>query len=131
MPTRWSTVVSALALVWALVAAASGLREAWRRPADPMAVLEADFVDLARYMPPAGEIGYLERFENPASEDELRRYYAAQYALAPRVVARRGGLEFFVVARDTDRPGGDSRLAGYVEVGASRAGHRVFRRLAP
>jgi hypothetical protein len=131
MPNRVPTVAGSAVLAWALVAAAAGLREAWGRPPDVMATLEAEFAELAPLLPPTGEVGYLERFENAGSEDAVRLHYAAQYALVPRVVPARVGPEFLIVARDMDDPSGDPRLAGYVEVGASRTGHRVFRKLVP
>jgi len=75
-----------------------------------------------------GEIGYLERYVEGGSEDAVRIHYAAQYALAPRVIRARTGQEFVIVAAGHDRPGGDVRLRGYAPVASSPAGHRVFRR---
>jgi hypothetical protein len=82
-------------------------------------------------LPPAGDVGYLDRYENAGDETVVRARYAAQYALAPRVLLPRVGAEFLIVADDTARPGGDPRLDGYFLVAATPAGHRLFRRLAP
>lgn len=120
-----------LAVAWALVASVGALRGAWAQPPDPMARLEAEFSRLAKDLPPRGEVGYLERFESAGAEDAVRAHYAAQYALVPRVVETRLGLEYMVVAEGTERPGGDPRLDGYFLVSATPEGHRVFRRLAP
>ena len=128
MPSR---VLATLALAWSLVASASALRTVLLVPPDPMQQLEAEFLELASRLPPAGDIGYLDRYENAGDEAVVRAHYAAQYALAPRVLLTRTGPEFLIVAHDTERPGGDSRLAGYFLVTTTPAGHRLFRRLSP
>ena len=128
MPSR---VLATLALAWSLVAGASAVRVALVQPADPMQRLEAEFLELAPRLPPTGVVGYLDRYENAGDEAVVRERYAAQYALAPRVVLARTGPEFLIVAHDTERPGGDSRLAGYFLVATTPAGHRLFRRLGP
>ncbi|HEY6506722.1 MAG TPA: hypothetical protein VIY56_01835 [Vicinamibacterales bacterium] len=119
------------AILWALVAAGAAVRAALAMPADPMAQLEAEFLPLATYLPPRGEVGYLEPFEDAGGDDAIRTYYAAQYALVPRVVMSRVGPEFVIVARDTAKPTGDSRLDGYFLVTRAPSGHSVYRRLAP
>ena len=68
------------------------------QPLDPMERLEAEFSKLAKDLPPAGEVGYLERYEDAGAEDAVRAHYAAQYALVPRVVVSRVGHEFMIVA---------------------------------
>lgn len=128
MPSR---VVATLVLAWSLVAGASAVRVARALPADPMQRLEAEFLELAPRLPPAGEVGYLDRYENAGDEAVVRERYAAQYALAPRVMVARTGPEFLIVAHDTERSGGDDRLAGYFLVATTAAGHRLFRRLGP
>jgi hypothetical protein len=128
MPSR---VLATLALAWSLVAGASALRMALTMPPDPMQRLEAEFLELAPRLPSAGDIGYLDRYENAGDEAVVRARYAAQYALAPRVVVARTGPEFLIVAHDTERPGGDARLNGYFLVATTSAGHRLFRRLGP
>lgn len=100
-------------------------------PVDPMAQLEAGFRELIPELPPSGEIGYLEQYGEGVSVDAVRTHYAAQYALAPRIVVGRTGQEFVIVANGTERPGGDPRLRGYVQVARTPAGHRVFRRFTP
>jgi hypothetical protein len=128
MPSR---VLATFALAWSLVAGASAVRAALAQPADPMPRLEAEFLELAPRLPPAGDIGYLDRYENAADDAVVRARYAAQYALAPRVVLPRTGPEFLIVADDTARLGGDDRLVGYFLVATTPAGHRLFRRLGP
>jgi hypothetical protein len=119
------------AILWALVAAGAGLRAALAMPPDSMGLLEAEFLPLASYLPPRGEVGYLEPFEDLPGDDGVRSHYAAQYALVPRVVVAEEGKEFVIVARDTARPGGDSRLDRYFLVTRAASGHSVYRRLAP
>jgi hypothetical protein len=128
MPSR---VLATLALAWSLVAGASAVRTALMLPPEPMEHLEAEFLELASRLPPTGDIGYLDRYENAGDDAVVRARYAAQYALAPRVLLARTGPEFLIVAQDTERPGGDSRLDGYFLVATTSAGHRLFRRLGP
>ena len=120
-----------VAVLWALVAAGAAVRAALAMPPDPMGELEADFLPLASFLPSRGEVGYLQRFENAGAADALRVYYAAQYALVPRVIVFDVGREFVIAARDSARPGGDARLDGYFLVTQAASGHRVYRRLAP
>ena len=131
MPGRVRQGLACGAMLWALVAAGAAVRAALAMPADPMGRLESEFLPLAPYLPPRGEVGYLERFENAGSDEAVRTHYAAQYALVPRVVMPRVGQEFVIVARDTARPGGDSRLDGYFLVTSAPSGHSVYRRLTP
>jgi hypothetical protein len=128
MPRR---VLATLALAWSLVAALSAVRTVVSLPPDSMQRLEAEFRELAPRLPPTGEIGYLDRYENAGDDAAVRSWYAAQYALAPRVVVSETGPEFLIVADGTERPGGDDRLAGYFLVTTTAAGHRLFRRLGP
>ncbi len=130
MLTSGPRALAALAIVWALVTAGAALRAARALPPDPMARLEAEFRELAVSLPTIGEVGYLERYADEDAADEVQRHYAAQYALAPRIVRRRTGQEFLIVAAGTARPGGDSRLDDYAPVASTPAGHRVFRRFA-
>ncbi len=119
------------AVLWALVAAGAAVRAALAMPADSMARLEAEFLPLASYLPAQGEVGYLERYDEPGGDDEVRTHYAAQYTLVPRVVVARLGQEFVIVPRDAAQPGGDPRLDGYFLVTRAASGHSVYRRLAP
>ena len=126
-----SRVLATLALAWSLVASASALRTVLTLPPDRMGRLEAEFLELAPRLPPTGNVGYLDRYENAGDEPVVQARYAAQYALAPRVVLGSTGPEFLIVAHDTERPGGDPRLNGYFLVATTAAGHRLFRRLGP
>src|SRR4029453_7158502 len=128
MPSR---VLATLALAWSLVAGASAVRTALMLPPEPMEHLEAEFLELSSRLPLTGDIGYLDRYENAGDQAVVRAHYAAQYALAPRVLLTRTGPEFLIGARDTERPGGDPRLNGYFLVATTSAGHRLFRRLGP
>lgn len=131
MPASWQRVLAVIGVTWSLLAAGSALRATRALPLDPMARLEAEFRALAPDLPPFGEVGYLERYEGGGSVDAVRAHYAAQYALAPRVIVGRTGQEFVIVAEGTERPGGDPRLRGYFRVAGTPAGHRIFRRPAP
>ncbi len=131
MPASWQRVLAVIGVAWSLVAAGSALRAARALPVDPMARLEAEFRALIPDLPPSGEVGYLERYKNDSLDEAVRMHYAAQYALAPRVVRGRTGQEFVIVAAGTENPDGDPRLQGYVQVARTPAGHRVFRRFTP
>jgi hypothetical protein len=96
-----------------------------------MAQLEAEFRALIPELPPSGVIGYLDRYHDGGAEDAVRMHYAAQYALAPRIIVSRTGPEYVIVTNGSDRPGGDPRLDGYFPAARTPAGHRVFRRLTP
>ena len=120
-----------LAVVWAIIAAFGAVRGALAQPPDPMERLEAEFRQLAKDLPPAGEVGYLERYVDAGAEDVVRMHYAAQYALVPRVVVSRVGHEFMIVAHGMPRPGHDPRLDGYFLVSVTPDNHRVYRRLVP
>ena len=125
----WQRALSAAVLVWCLLAATASLREGLARDPDPMAGLEAEFRALVFDLPARGTIGYLEGYADGGTDAAVRMHYAAQYALAPRVIVGRIGPEFLIVARGTPRPGGDPRLDGYYHVATSPNEHRVYRRL--
>lgn len=116
-------------LAWCLLAAVSALRDARAHEPDPIADLDEEFRSFAWALPARGVIGYLDRHEDAGSEEAVRMWYAAQYALAPRVIEGRVGPELLIVARGAARPGEDPRLAGYFEVWSTPGGHRLFRRL--
>ena len=131
MAGRVQQGLAVLAVAWALIASFGAVRGARAQPADPMSRLEAEFKQLANDLPPAGEVGYLERYEDAGAEDAVRMHYAAQYALVPRVVVARVGYEFMIVAQGMPRPGHDPRLDGYFLVSVTPEDHRVYRRLVP
>ena len=117
-------------LLWAVVSAAATLRTAAMQTTNPVTSLEAQFRALAPALPPSGTIGFLEYGVDDARADHVMVYYAAQYALAPRLVEKRTDLEFLVVARDALRPGVDERLSDFELVTSSSEGHRLYRRRA-
>jgi hypothetical protein len=131
MASRAQQMLAALAVGWALVAAIGAVRGARAQPLDPMERLEAEFRQLAKNLPPAGEVGFLDRYVDAGAEDAQRTHFAAQYALVPRVVLARVGLEFMIVAQGAAQPDHEARLAGYFLVSATPEGHRVYRRLTP
>ena len=119
------------ALAWGLLAALSALETARSLDPDPTAELEAAFRPLASELPATGTIGYLEHYATAGSDAEVRRYYAAQYALAPLVIVSRTGPEYLLVAAGTADPAGDARLDGYVLAALFPNEHRVYRRREP
>ncbi len=130
MRSSLTRAVAAAVLLWAVVSAAATLRNAAMQAANPVTAIEAQFRALAPALPPSGTIGFLEYGVDDTSADHLMVYYAAQYALAPRLVEKRTDLEFLVVARDALRPGVDERLSGFELVTSSTEGHRLYRRRA-
>jgi len=120
--------VSAVVLVWALVAVAAAWRYAAMRASNPVTALEAEFRTLAPALPPSGAVGFLTYAVDDDRADHVMVYYVAQYALAPRLVVKRTDLEFLIVARDAVRPGIDERLVDFVPVISSKEGHRVYQR---
>jgi hypothetical protein len=127
------SLVAAL-LAWCLATSLSSLHAALVRGRDPLAQLDAEFGALASELPQRGAIGYLAPPGDVITVDDQRLLYAAQYALAPRLMTTRmgpeSGPEFLIVARGTDRAD-DPRLAGYRLVSRTPGGHRVYRRSAP
>jgi hypothetical protein len=127
---RWTNWIGGgVLLTWCLAAAVSALLTAARQPRDPMPELEASFAPFVIELPASGVVGYLEAPVGGAEAE--RAYYAAQYALVPRVIVARTGPEFLIVARGTAREGGDPRLEGYFPIRHLPNGHRLFWRLAP
>lgn len=118
-----------LVLVWALVSVVSAWRAAAARGPDRVTTLEAGFRALAASAPASGAIGFLRHYEHPDSADDIRDYYVAQYAFAPRLVARRTDVDLLLVAPGGARPERDERLAGFVLVAGSPEGHRLYRKL--
>jgi hypothetical protein len=118
----------AAAIVWALVSVGASWRDALRRPADPIVSLEAEFQALAPALPPSGAVGFLRFHVDDDRADRLRVFYAAQYALAPRLIQKRTDLELLIVVPDALRPGVDDRLADFTVVASSKTGYRVYQR---
>jgi hypothetical protein len=129
MAGRVQQILASLAVGWALVASIGAVRGARAQPLDPMKRLEAEFRPLAKDLPPAGEVGFLDRYVDAGAEDAQRVHFAAQYALVPRVVLARVGLEFMIVAQGAAQPDYDPRLDGYYLVSTTPEDHRVYRRL--
>lgn len=124
----WLPVLGGVLVVWSLVAGIAALRAAVVRDPDRMSEQDAEFRAFIAYLPPSGTIGFLQPFDG-WSDTSVRTHYAAQYALAPRVVTEsRLTEEFVIVALDAAGPEGDPRLAGFVEVARVPGGHRLFRR---
>ncbi len=134
MPFRrdwWRSALGSALLVWSLLAAISTVKEGLAREPDPIADLDSEFLALGYELPATGLVGYLEAYSDAGTDTAIRMYYAAQYALVPRVIVSRVGPEFVIVARGTERPGGDPRLDGYHQVASFPSGHRVYRRIVP
>ena len=127
----WRSALGCALLVWSLLAAISTVRDGLATETDPIAELESEFLALVFDLPARGVVGYLEGYGDAGIDAGIRMHYAAQYALAPRVVVGRVGPEFLIVARGTERPNGDPRLDGYHVVASFPSGHRVYRRLVP
>ena len=123
----WPGLLGGGVLAWCLVATLSHLHAARARPHDRMAEQEAEFLAFVPYLPAAGSIGYLQPFDG-WSDSAVRTHYAAQYALAPRVVPEHRSQEFVIVASGAARPGGEPRLAGFFPVATFPGGHSLFRR---
>jgi len=127
----WRSALGSALLVWSLLAALSTVRDGLAREIDPIAELETEFLALVYDLPASGLVGYLEAYGEAGTDAAVRMYFAAQYALVPRVVVGRVGPEFLIVARGTERPEGDPRLDGYHRGASFPSGHRVYRRLVP
>ena len=91
-----------------------------------MARLDAEFRAFAPYLPANGDIGYLE--DRTGSNDAQREYYAAQYALAPRVILSRVDGNYVIVPKDAAQTD-DERLIGFRPVRSFAGGHRLFVRV--
>lgn len=124
-------VFSVIVIVWALVSVIAACRSAVTRAQDPIETLDREFRSLSHALPPAGPVGFLRYDRDDDHPDRVLTYYAAQYALAPRVVEKRTDLEFLIVAPGAARPEGDERLRGFVPVTTSREGYAVYQRRQP
>jgi hypothetical protein len=129
--TAWLTrAIVVVVLAWSVVAAVSAFRAMRTRPPDPWAIvtLQREFLAFVPDLPPSGRISYLEPATDPDSPANVRTFYAAQYALAPRVIERGLDHEFLIVAERAERAGGDPRLMGFVLAASAPGGHRLYRR---
>lgn len=122
-------VAGAFILAWCLVASVSGLVDAVGRDRDPIGDFDAEFSVFGPQLPARGVVGYLEAYDGEGVPEAVRVYYAAQYALVPRVVVGRVGPEFLVVARGTARGDDDPRLSAYTRIAVFPTGHRLYRRV--
>jgi hypothetical protein len=123
----WQEVLRGVLLVWCVIASSAALQSARARQIDPMARLEAEFLPFAPYLPPTSTVGYLEH--RNGTDAAIRLYYAAQYALIPRVVVAHVGPELLIVPAGAEQAGDDERLKGYRQVRAFPTGHRLFVRV--
>jgi hypothetical protein len=128
MRTAALRVLGGLVLVWALMSVIAAWQAAAARGPDRVTALEAGFRALAASAPASGTVGYLRNYQQPDSADDILEYYVAQYAFAPRLVARRHDVDLLIVARGAAHPDGDERLAGFT-LDSSADGHRLYRRL--
>lgn len=112
-------------------------RAATARGVQPDAVTEDGrrYDALALWLPARGTIGYLPPPDWPG-DDAARRFYLAQYALAPRVVVMSTAPEFVIVTPEAsagpdarNSAATDPRLPDHVAYSHSSNGLRVFRRL--
>jgi hypothetical protein len=125
--TKWSAAACGLLLAWGLVAAVASLRFELARTEDAGARLDAEFRAFAPYIPPTADVGFLEIRDGSA--DATRAYYAAQYALVPRVVLSRVGPDYLIVPNGAAQGDADERLAGFHPMRSFPSGHRLFERL--
>ena len=136
-------------LLAALIVMATGIDanllpmlEGWRhvdRASSISDVEERDrlYRDLAPWLPPTGQIGYIPPPDWP-SAGAIRDFFLASYALAPRRVVVGTAPEFVIVTAaarvdaDTDPSAPtskDPRLAGFLLVRTAARGARLFRRV--
>lgn len=124
-------LVGAALLAWAVDNAWVTWGIATARPIDQTAALDRTFRSLSPYLPPFGEVSFLEPDSDDNPGDPVQLHYVAQYALVPRTVHARPGAEFIIVPRGTIRPEADPRLAGFYPIVTLDSGDRLYRRLAP
>ena len=93
------------------------------------------FETLLRWLPAQGTIGYLQPLDWP-SPDAQRRFYLAEYALAPRVIVMSTAPEFVIVTPEAfagpdaaPSASTDPRLPDHVVYHRSSNGLTVFRRI--
>jgi hypothetical protein len=100
---------------------------------DPMTLSLARLEVLRKALPAHATVGYEADAENPLSDpDEVRRFYLAQYALAPVIVV--AGVDRDLVVGNYRDPGRNCRLcrsAGFVLQDDFGDGLMVFRRATP
>lgn len=128
-PTRAPHIAAALGGILALLFSGA---TAWSPVENDRTIgaVDAELQTLARILPRAGRIAYLEHSTRPADADVVQTFYVAQYALAPRVLVRNMKPPFLIVIRD-HAARDDPRLHGYRLFDSVPAGHRVFVRAEP
>jgi hypothetical protein len=117
------------------------LLEDWRHVHAP--VSSSDVVDLhdrmyrslIPWLPASGRVGYLQPADWP-SPLAVQRFYLAEYALAPRLVALGTDAEFVIVTQEAMARGDgerasppDKRLDGFLPVRSFESGIHIFRRI--
>ena len=102
---------------------------------DPVTREVQRYALLTAWLPASGAVGYLPPDRWPA-DDEVRRFYLAQYALTPKIVVIGTAPEFVIVVPEAAIDGGDSpgtaardpRLAGFVLYKRFSNDLRIFKR---
>lgn len=122
---RWVTrTIAALLLAWCFAMALAAVTKSRSAEGAERMQLQAEFASLAPLLPPRGTIGYV----GPGAElHDASVLQVAQYALAPRLIARGLGPEFLIVHRVAASDDA-ARLAGYAPLAGDSAAYRVYRR---
>ena len=93
-PSTRTKVGVTLLLVISLLSSRRLLRQTGRvgpglRGKDAVTVYDREFDALRKLLPARGTVGYLADAQSPdADDEEVRRYYLAQYALSPVILVR-------------------------------------------
>lgn len=109
-----------------------------RAPGSPPDVIELHdrmYRSLIPWLPASGRVGYLQPADWP-SHQAIQRFYLAEYALAPRLVALGTDADFVIVTPEARTRGGgenaslpDTRLDGFWRVRSFESGIHLFRRV--
>ena len=104
-------------------------------PPDVVDLHDRMYRSLIPWLPASGRVGYLQPADWP-SPQAIQRFYLAEYALAPRLVALGTDAEFVIVTPEAKAHGGgektslpDTRLDGFVLVRRFESGIHIFRRV--
>jgi hypothetical protein len=117
------------------------LVEDWRHvhapggPSDIVELHDRMYRSLIPWLPVSGRVGYLQPADWP-SPQAIMRFYLAEYALAPRIVALGTDAEFVIVTPEAMAQGSgerasipDRRLDRFLPVRSFESGIHIFRRV--
>lgn len=123
------TATIGLIVIGTVALAANAARIVAVPDADDPSALVADVQRLRGILPQDDVVGYLKHAIRRNDADVVKRFYLAQYALAPTLLVRSVEAEYVMIVMPDHDAATDPRLDGFTRI--VRSGSvRVFRRTA-